>query len=332
MIKNMFKLFASTILIGSLCYNVYGQSTYLPLPSNNNLYIIKNGMETKIENMSAYNINGKNYFKLRDMGIIMEFYVEYDSRTNEINVDTSKNSSDKMSHIENISKNAVKSSQSIFIDAKRFGNLEAYNIDGNNYFSIRDFSDIIGYDCIWNGNENKITINLDSDNDSNTNSSNVFIEINEKLNINPKEGDVQALTDYLAKNAQGFNENCKLEDIESEGSNGDYRVIYSLYYKGFRTQNDLMVFIGNDGIKYVNKIVDFNINGKDITINGNDVSEGEIENAKKKALEGFGNYKVYSQSAEKQLDLNLRPMIYVVTVFEDKTGSKFTTNYTYYLD
>jgi len=40
--------------------------------------------------LTAYNIGGNNYFKLRDLGRVFDFGVEWDGARNTIGIDTSK--------------------------------------------------------------------------------------------------------------------------------------------------------------------------------------------------------------------------------------------------
>jgi hypothetical protein len=40
--------------------------------------------------LAAYNINGNNYFKLRDIGETLYFHVSYDEATKTMAIDTSK--------------------------------------------------------------------------------------------------------------------------------------------------------------------------------------------------------------------------------------------------
>lgn len=49
--------------------------------------ILKDKVAVKL---AAYNINGNNYFKLRDIGQAFDFAVTWDAATNSINIDTSK--------------------------------------------------------------------------------------------------------------------------------------------------------------------------------------------------------------------------------------------------
>lgn len=54
-------------------------------PSSQSLFVDGTKVDTE-----AYNINGSNYFKLRDVGQAVNFAVEYDEAANAIKVDTSK--------------------------------------------------------------------------------------------------------------------------------------------------------------------------------------------------------------------------------------------------
>ena len=107
----------------------------------------------------AYNINGNNYIKLRDLAFILngtekQFGVDYDSDTNTIlltsNAPYIPNGSemaekDEKAKIDNI----VLSPQKITLDGKDVS-FTAYNINGNNYFKLRDvmktFDVYVGYD------------------------------------------------------------------------------------------------------------------------------------------------------------------------------------------
>lgn len=57
--------------------------------TSNKIYI--NG---KLVELVVYNINDNNYFKLRDLGSALDFYVGYDSKTNSILIDSSKRYTD----------------------------------------------------------------------------------------------------------------------------------------------------------------------------------------------------------------------------------------------
>ena len=56
-----------------------------PVATSSKIYL--NGKEV---NLTAYNIDGNNYFKLRDIGLIFDFGIYWDGINNIIIIDTSK--------------------------------------------------------------------------------------------------------------------------------------------------------------------------------------------------------------------------------------------------
>ena len=59
--------------------------TATALPTTSRIYV--NGVETQLE---AYNINGNNFFKLRDLGILADFYVGWNAETRTVEIRTDK--------------------------------------------------------------------------------------------------------------------------------------------------------------------------------------------------------------------------------------------------
>lgn len=100
-----------------------------------------------------YNIDGSNYFKLRDLAYALsstnsQFDVAYDAEKNAISISTGKaytaDGTELMTGADK-SKTAVQSSQKILINGEEFSNISAYNVGGNNYFKLRDLGDILGF-------------------------------------------------------------------------------------------------------------------------------------------------------------------------------------------
>lgn len=122
------------------------------VPSTQTLKI--NGEEKVTE---IYNINGSNYFKLRDMAALLngteaQFSVDYDAENRMIVIETGKAytamegdltmpSAEKASEKAN---GAVKSTQSMTVDGTAVF-LAPYNIGGNNYFALRDLGAALGF-------------------------------------------------------------------------------------------------------------------------------------------------------------------------------------------
>ncbi|MBQ3378697.1 MAG: hypothetical protein IJG50_02405 [Clostridia bacterium] len=100
----------------------------------------------------AYNINGNNYFKLRDVaamvgGTSSQFDVGYDEANHVVTV--TKGQSYEAQGNENkagegMSSTCVKSSQRVTINGREV-DMTAYNIGGNNYFKLRDLGMTLGF-------------------------------------------------------------------------------------------------------------------------------------------------------------------------------------------
>lgn len=99
---------------------------------------------------STYIINDYNYFKLRNFASYMnntakKFDIRFNSERNAIEIFTESDYRD-FSGIpkENISgsKKAIPSPQKIFIDGREV-QISGYNIDGNNYFKLRDLAEAL---------------------------------------------------------------------------------------------------------------------------------------------------------------------------------------------
>lgn len=99
-----------------------------------------------------YNINGENYFKLRDVaqmlsGTNSQFNVGFNDETRTITVTTSKAYVSVGSELvkgEDKSSTCVPSSMPIFVNGASVSPT-AYNIGGNNFLRLRDLGDMIGF-------------------------------------------------------------------------------------------------------------------------------------------------------------------------------------------
>lgn len=106
--------------------------------------VLVNGTATSFE---AYNINGNNYFKLRDLakvvsGTAKQFEVEWNAEVKAINLLSNKAytaAGGEMAKGDGKSKNAVLNTSKIYKDGEEIS-LTAYNINGNNYFKLRDIA------------------------------------------------------------------------------------------------------------------------------------------------------------------------------------------------
>lgn len=114
-----------------------------------------NGTEWDV---SGYVVNNSNYYKIRDVAMILRntldrFNVDWSTELSAVTVTTGQKyviiggelSGDSIS-ADKIEENKAP----IYVDGERV-ELTAYNIDGANYFKIRDIAEIAGFDVDWDG-------------------------------------------------------------------------------------------------------------------------------------------------------------------------------------
>jgi len=118
----------------------------------------------------AYNINGNNYFKLRDIALALNdsekpFEVSWDASKNAINL-LSNNSytpvGGELLRGNGLTKPCVLTTSKIFKDGSEVS-LTAYNISGNNYFKLRDLGSAFNFSVAWDGTSKTITIDTKSE-------------------------------------------------------------------------------------------------------------------------------------------------------------------------
>ena len=132
------------------------------MPTNQALQV--NG--EAVTGAQVYNINGSNYFKLRDVAALLngtgsQFALEYDAAARQIVLTTGEAYTPDGSELtagEDQSATAVRSSQSLTIDGES-ASLTAYNIGGNNYFMLRDLGEALGFEVDYDAATRTMIIN-----------------------------------------------------------------------------------------------------------------------------------------------------------------------------
>ncbi|MFY0389683.1 S41 family peptidase [Hominicoprocola fusiformis] len=109
-----------------------------------------------------YNIDGSNYFKLRDLAQLLSktdsrFSISFDKQSNAVAVVSGKEYipvGGELARGRDQSKTAVVSKQSVLIDGKAADGLSIYNIGGNNYFKLCDLGDALGFTVDYDADSN----------------------------------------------------------------------------------------------------------------------------------------------------------------------------------
>jgi len=132
--------------------------TAIPSPQT----VLVNGEKVPFD---AYNINGYNYFKLRDLAYVLsgtekQFEVGYDEQTQAIALTSGELytiAGGEMSGKGEGNKTGIPTPSKIYLDGKEI-KLTAYNIDGNNYFKLRDIGQIFDFGVTWDAVTNAVVI------------------------------------------------------------------------------------------------------------------------------------------------------------------------------
>ena len=140
---------ADRIIAGQPGVTILPSGTVLPSTAN----LTVNG---ELMPLSAYNIKGSHYFKLRDIACLLsdtgsQFEVLWDEVRQQISIISGETYTPVGGELE-IAADTVRSysqtASDIFVDGEQRG-FDAYHIEGNNYFRLRDIAELMGFRVDW---------------------------------------------------------------------------------------------------------------------------------------------------------------------------------------
>ncbi|MBR6541560.1 MAG: hypothetical protein IKT74_08555 [Bacteroidales bacterium] len=128
-------------------------------PTTSPIYI--NNVKTNFE---AYNINGNNYFKLRDVALALrgtqkQFEVGWDGEKNAISLSSKTPYSGKAGTVSTSKqqRKASRTNSAIYVDGVK-KDFTAYQINGNNFFKLRDLGQTFDFNVGWDSATQSVTI------------------------------------------------------------------------------------------------------------------------------------------------------------------------------
>lgn len=177
------------------------------LPNNSSkMDIIAEDGNANNYTFSTYIIEDYNYFKLRNFAAYMndtvkKFDVKYNGDKNAIEIFTKKSYEDFTGlPSEKISgpKEAIPSKQKIFIDGKEV-QISGYNIDGNNYFKLRDLAAALDIKVYYDSFRKSVILNPKLPSDEK-----LLDNLNSELEKNIRTDDKQAGLNESQNSSQVF--------------------------------------------------------------------------------------------------------------------------------
>lgn len=154
--KRWFAPLMAAALMASALPAMAAEQVYTAIPSQNPLYV----GQKLVEDIPVYMLEDNNYFRLRDIAMLMDFSVEWDAAGNCVNIRTDQPYGDAKDELGAATqdKPAVPSAQKVYIDGTEAAALAAYSIDGYNYFRLRDLAEAADFGCVYDADKHAVVL------------------------------------------------------------------------------------------------------------------------------------------------------------------------------
>ena len=137
-----------------------GAASAKATPSTHKVYV-----DGEKANVAAYEVNGYNFFKLRDIAAILngtaaQFEVTWNGAENRIDLTDGKAYTTVGGELEKIpagTQTANLSMAFVYRDG-RPSSLTGFEINGNNYYKLRDVADAFDFNVTWDGTNQRIDV------------------------------------------------------------------------------------------------------------------------------------------------------------------------------
>ena len=125
----------------------------LPAASGGQTFYVSTSLSDSVGRLAdptIYNIGGNTYFKLRDLGRLLDFGVTYDAAENAVHITPDASyvpaagESPAIKNTATSAANAVSTKQTLYLDGVRISPT-VYNIKGNNYIGLRALGELVDF-------------------------------------------------------------------------------------------------------------------------------------------------------------------------------------------
>ena len=159
------KLICAVCVASLLTTATAGAASTTAKPSTHKIYL--DGERVSI---AAYEINGNNYFKIRDVAAILsgtnaQFDVTWDPATGNITLTDDKaytKTGDELYAIPSTNQTAEDSTAPLYRDGERV-NYTGYNVNDNNYYKLRDIAEDFDFGVTWEAETQSVYIETDEE-------------------------------------------------------------------------------------------------------------------------------------------------------------------------